>query len=660
MVARGNSVHRVAEYFAGKDTWCLREDMDLLANTNQFTQRLAIEVAAYSSGLVDETAVEAVHRDVSREGERVTYRTFPYIAASLRLVQNLGEIERYGDAYREVLERHFDNVTAIARKDPTRACKNKSIRSMSRQDLYNIVYRCGRQQFINFGIFEDRMNVFMPKGKGKTLTSWSRLCVDHLRTVVRKNAFLSIADVEDHAIQDLKDVGGDAGRAIMLMEHGTTELNFFQILDADYKKKSLRLVKGSLRDKIKCMVHPVQVQRYEAFTGGGRGDDPSAHTERLVLPSGDPEILDLPTMAPWPVFRLALCMWTPTSSTFAGVLALRQPQRLGALVDQIGNSEASAIVLLEKLFHGGWTFAPHEDICPAIHDLDTPKVFWTNNPVTSKPYLRCLLALEDLIQSGRCSGLHSQRPVSYFTALLGPSSDAPPLAIEGQPVDLPPKRKRAGPQPLQARTKRRTLADSGVVNELEQALVGLRVPLAATPHEEPSSPLPLQDQAGALAQQQLPHPLQGNPPAEPYATAVVAVAMGPSSSSAPAAPPLPLAPHLAEEQAGEDAAEGPEYGPHMYVLPVQLEGQSVRLEKHDYIQAYRRISVKCPCRLHGAKCAKKRNVGPDQTKDLGALEPYAYLGAWLKKAALFDLASEHVRFKPSQSEVEAYFRENLC
>ena len=72
LVKVGEDVPRVAHYLAGRDSWTLRADLETMAMTGRAPKRLGVELMAYSTALVDETAVEAVHRDVSRHGTRAT------------------------------------------------------------------------------------------------------------------------------------------------------------------------------------------------------------------------------------------------------------------------------------------------------------------------------------------------------------------------------------------------------------------------------------------------------------------------------------------------------------------------------------------------------------------------------------------------------------
>ena len=81
-------------------------------------------------------------------------------------------------------------------------------------------------------------------------------------------------------------------------------------------------------------------------------------------------------------------------------------------------------------------------------------------------------------------------------------------------------------------------------------------------------------------------------------------------------------------------------------------------------KGYTRLRVLCPCPGHCRKvpgqrrkiCERRRGTGPDQTATFGELEPYGFLGAWLRSADWFPGHREHLDYDPSTDEVKAYMR----
>ncbi len=102
-------------------------------------------------------------------------------------------------------------------------------------------------------------------------------------------------------------------------------------------------------------------------------------------------------------------------------------------------------------------------------------------------------------------------------------------------------------------------------------------------------------------------------------------------------------------------------------LITHLEGVPVWEDVHGTpgsAGGYRRFFVRCPL-AGGAHemggqcgpCAKRRGTGPAQTAGIGPMEPFAYLGVWLRRASDFASRGEHVRYRPSPDTVAAYARE---
>ena len=78
---------------------------------------------------------------------------------------------------------------------------------------------------------------------------------------------------------------------------------------------------------------------------------------------------------------------------------------------------------------------------------------------------------------------------------------------------------------------------------------------------------------------------------------------------------------------------------------------------------YDRLEVRCPHHHSYVKrCGRKRNLGvrwATAAVELGDVEAYAFLGAWLRAASDFGSADEHCRYTPSADKVRAYARDFL-
>ena len=89
MVAKGQQPHKVTEFFVGANEDSLRTDFEAHIQGRGMSTRLREEVTSYQLCTLDDTWVEAVHRDVSAACKRATSYRFPWIASTLRLPQNL-------------------------------------------------------------------------------------------------------------------------------------------------------------------------------------------------------------------------------------------------------------------------------------------------------------------------------------------------------------------------------------------------------------------------------------------------------------------------------------------------------------------------------------------------------------------------------------------
>ncbi len=122
-VDAGEPVHRVSAFLAGKEEpWSMRDDLENLARTGHWTDRLFTEVQAYKLCPLDETWIESVHRDLSRISTRVPSTSVPFLAATLRLQQNFSDLDKRGHYYAERLEHWWSRISAIGRVFPPPQC----------------------------------------------------------------------------------------------------------------------------------------------------------------------------------------------------------------------------------------------------------------------------------------------------------------------------------------------------------------------------------------------------------------------------------------------------------------------------------------------------------------------------------------------------------
>ena len=133
----------------------------------------------------------------------------------------------------------------------------------------------------------------------------------------------------------------------------------------------------------------------------------------------------------------------------------------------------------------------------------------------------------------------------------------------------------------------------------------------------------------------------------------------PSAAASSTGPPPPTS------SSGPSSEARPEQVSAASAAKRWLEGASVVEETHGVLGqpgSYRRLVVRCTHHAtQGAPCRKSRAFGVRSSGQLGLgdLEPYAFLGAWLREHASFKDSAAHKRFAPSGQQVQAYATERL-
>ena len=146
-LAAGEQPHRVSVHFASEGS-ALRADMEEHAKGQPMTDTLAREVAAYAFCMLDDTWVEAGHRDVSKLQESRPKAKLHYLAASLRLDQNLEVWDDTEGDNREFLASCYRKYRAmghlLGQRQPQRRRRKHRMtpkQTASQRFILNIVYR---------------------------------------------------------------------------------------------------------------------------------------------------------------------------------------------------------------------------------------------------------------------------------------------------------------------------------------------------------------------------------------------------------------------------------------------------------------------------------------------------------------------------------------
>ena len=641
-VEDGIPVHRVTRYFADPAfPGSLRSEMEHLANTQHCLPRLQAELLAYQACPLDETVIEAVHRDVSCiAARRGTYQSLPFAAATLRIDQNYAELDRWGDTFKRSVLHWMKHPSAIRAAGPRRRPRDRRRGHHGfgsfRDSVAPWVYRMDATKFVHWGVFERKM-----AGMTKTLSRCERvagtttarqaLLADFLRPLLQKGCIFSLPSVLASAVQALREIerlpSEDLTRTLDSAHQGPFTL--FQVLDPGVSKK--KLPPSERQRDLRRMGMPVAIQRFSiTILDDENGDpqlpEPYPAESYLAYPTDSTEVVDATTdLADWCVLRHALRKWTLSQEgcvsrlTSSNAVTLR-PQ------DIHSGADIPVLVCIELLLNAGWQFGQS----PLLHTVDTPREFQVgSSPVSQKRYLRCLLLLPEVLSLENFKeGLPSGALQSTYTDILkrltgaGPDTDAEgcssatEIEVDTAPDVLDaaicPKRVAEGDTaqaPLVKRPRQASAAATAATSALDELLW----------HVEPLAPLAETSAAGSSTD------------------------VRPTKPMPPPPPPNRLRGAKVDAQKHKEATmEG-------RLLHESLEDQAVFLDDKPY---YCRTKVDCP--IH-ENCRKWRGIGTAQTTPYGPKQPYGFLGAWLQSAQNHTDRS-HIYADPDLPATRAYMQ----
>ena len=653
-VAHGQLVHRVTQYLAGSGGG-LRQAMEAHAAGQGMSVELRAEVTAYSLCLLDDTVVEAVHRDVSHISARAPAATVAYRAATMRLAQNLRALDSGGVVGRQKFATFFRNWKSVAQTKSARARACERPRRMAMQKFFQTVYRYGQDSLRDWGFLQAAVQAHLaPLDSNQRAGASARLKADFISLAFVDGGIYTLANPPEAAVAAALLLPIDqAGKA---MDEATQEPVVIEVLDLAVKRK--KQVQTASAIAIRRMSVPASLQHYGIWNAGTY---PGQSQE--VYPDGCPQVLDLLCVSPWPVLRTTARQWDVQPSDVAGCVRLTQPALVMDRQWDLRHQVVPVVILLDRLTATGWAHgAP-----PALHTKATARVFRMADVISCRSYLQCLLVLEELQASG-LPGLRSDQVTRYYTTVL---ADACPAAV---PLDLAQAEYSAwasGREPAKRPTPPSSEEDAPIVR-LAGPAHGKAAP--AKPAAKPAAaPGPAASGPCALWR---PLVKAAAPPPPPTVTAGHCSSSSSSSGtpagqepSAGSAGPAGRAANPASPRPGADETSAGDFVVHprprvARPKPITLEGCTVTEDSHGQPGQpgyYKRYIVNCPlaCTGHSgarAPCCKRRGCGPAQCSSFGDMEPFAFLGAWLAAAPRYADRGAHMEHVPSGRDVEAYMR----
>ena len=607
----GTSHCPLSSYFLSPDGW-LRSHVDAVAAGGIASHKLVAEVRMYGVFPMDDSICETPHA-VGNSIARVSrHCDFSWVAASMRLKQNLADINTWRHAVRADLQSLWLRYASILQLNPR--FKHRNVR-VSRKLFIDQVYQMGlmflapREAAGSGGASSSNAPIedgsigepaapsdvedavgdaaagddeLLPPGPPTLSAEDLALMRDFLLTTLQRGMYVSVPVHSEEFPEQL-------------------DRRFMQVLSIEPKVVLPAWFK-STADEPKYL--DLGVQHFEQHMQGH--DDSDSKVDVFVFAE--------PTSFDWgeccPDDRRKFLQWEAVPSEIDGCTTLLHPRVLECAIP-FTDPRCPALCLLDALHEQGWV----GKTSIATHSSDAEKIFDSRNAVKAKSYFRCVMS-SDLLYLHDIDEFKSGRPKTYYDYILKfrklpernrtmkqlraeidrAVEDASDFAVEDasdlQPMAIP----KAVP----------IAADDGFAIEdacdtpghVEPIVVPVHLPPAAPPEAAPGSPLPL---------------------------------------AVPALPAHPLAPILVD--AGE--------------WPLELEGATLlKIAGRDEAGARYHGRLKVVCPVHGPGCHRSRSVKLCQG-ELGHSAALCYLGSWLQKALTMDEA-EHFAFKPSMPDMQAY------
>ena len=660
-VASGQVVHRVTHYLAGQSPLTLRAQMEEFARSGVLGHDLAQEIAAYSMCMLDDTSIEAYHRDMGHFSLRAKAATLWFRASSVRLGQNLKPYESKGARARLRLRRGYLRYKSICNKGRPR--KNRKVPwryHVTPAKVFASVYRLGQSSLRDWGHLSKVMDVLLPPEPSLRLRASTKLKLDYLEAVCSQGGTYSFPTLVEDRMGGERDM--QVAEAASMLERGCETPLFFTIVDTEVRRK--KLLKVGSQVEMKMMSRPVSVQYLATW---GVASYPCESVD--VYSDGYPHVVDLLRFAPWPVLRACLRSWETAPSDVEGCLRLCNGQLESQRRWSLDDPRVPAVIVLEELADRGWELGSP----PLVHTLDTALVYKCPHALKWKPYFQCLLLLAEFRDRTGSSSLPSDQVPEYYSCVLAAKSQA--LVPLGQSakfyLDWGEDRAK-GPIPLALEAGQLQSDEDVPMGDPRDPRVAATlqrergISLKASFVDAPESP------GGSALWRALPKAARrhaSSPSASQRASKRLRVdepQLHQRERSVMQSSPM-VSSGLPTDDGDVPAAVAPEPAPAEVDKRRRRRPRPVldRLEGVDVLEdsfgvkgkrrSYTRLMVDCPLKgsLHPG-CSKRRNVGPKQTKKYGPKEPFGFIGAWLQAANDFDNAKEHIKHKPKSTVIKAY------
>lgn len=607
------------------------------------SERLKGEVASLGAIPMDDTAAESPHAAAHRLMRHGPASRWPWVAASMRLEQNLADAESLPASVGVELEDCWRTHTSIMRKPssklPDRPLKRQPTKLQ--QDVYCMSFVHDRAPEMDSACNFENDDPGDPSagirpGPRKAPKAYGSAGVGSASAF----ASASMKWKNRAAKSGQKEVGGatkellqrrnsddvrlirqyfsaclEPGMCVsfpVVFEEGGEADQMFQVLALESRMVLVATYKGNDDDQdvglFKVTVQPLErwnpaSERVSSKQGG--------FEDAFVLQ--EPTEVDVLMLCGGATDRSRWLRWTPAQSDVCGCIALCHPKVLQPTMS-LSAANVPVLSLLDALDVRG--FEGKDQLC--VHDGALAKHFDSRAVVSKRCYLQCVLAMEELVNLGVT--FPSAQPNSYYALLLRGRKQVPPNlgALE---------------------YKARLALEDGDAAELA-ALEDQQAPAEGPPALVDREQRALADQDGDSS---VAGDSDGAPAPQPAVAGEAVAAIDNGSGDE-------------EDDIAGDADGHAGLIPPPAALPDSVCGQTLRKVKGRRgggWSYHSRVSVVCDNPRHSS-CSKSRSVELEAS-EYGPIGCVYYLGAWLRKSSM--PAARHQAYKPSAQEVQAFAQE---
>lgn len=628
--------HRVTREFMTEGS-ALRLQIDKMRpDGSGIGEQLRIEIESLRAIPMDDSVAEGPHARAKREQAHARGNRFPWVAASMRLGQNLGDCRDMVGATGADLRQLWCSWKSIAKVGQQGMLQNQRLKTPA---FLNKVYRmsflsAGRPEML--AIEDDGGISALADDDGPRPAGGQPLLED--RHSVEHRVQQALPGVSQEAACSHRRPMEKAKEEVRLMrqwlaaalqpfsyisvptigEEGWLHHQFFQILSLECRTLHVKtfVPEGEDEGEGLFVVRAQALERWRAPLGG---PDEGPGLEAEVFIYVEPCSVDILTICGGSrASRRHWTIWQSQKSDLLGCVALHSPEPMAPRLP-LKHPSTPALTLVDALVAQGFEGVSTK----VVHNATSPMTFDNRGLSGKRPYLKCLLALPELLQAGVVE-VHSGMTAAYYELVLhskGPVSEKMPA------------------------TKLRQLLAAAKGDIVEVALLDApaKAPLSVVPML-PLPPPPVGRSAGSAGDSG--SSIAGDDEPEVAGAHEQLAAIG---SAAPAAGVLDDNEEVAGDEGGGVLAKPSR--------PVSILGQTVTYVKgrSDSKWSYNeRISVKCRNPDHG-QCKKSRSL----VLDLEVFGPRAaegFLGAWLLQDGL--AKQEHGKYLPSRSEIRAFLGED--